>query len=91
VDLISAVSGAERVGEKNMREGEGNEVNYWSLFPAFHCRTVAAIVCSLHGAVISPAVGGDDADTSMQGTRGVGVNRTFLDDWPLLLIGVENF
>lgn len=28
VDLISAVSGAERVGEKNMREGEGNEVNY---------------------------------------------------------------
>jgi hypothetical protein len=28
VDLISAVSGAERVGEKNMSEGEGNEVNY---------------------------------------------------------------
>jgi hypothetical protein len=28
VDLISAVSGADRVGEKNMSEGEGNEVNY---------------------------------------------------------------
>jgi len=28
VDLISAVSGAKRVGEKNIRESEGNEVNY---------------------------------------------------------------
>jgi hypothetical protein len=91
VDLISAVSGAERVGEKNMREGEGNEVNYWSLFPAFHCRTHAATACSLPGAVIGPAVGGDDEDTSMQGSRGGGVNRTLLDDWPLLLIGVQHF
>lgn len=28
VDLISAVSGEERVREKNMSESEGNEVNY---------------------------------------------------------------
>ena len=80
VDLISAVSGAGRVGEKNMREGEGNEVNYRSLFLAFHCRTVAAIVCSLHGTVISPVAGGDDVDISMQGTSDGGVNRTLLDD-----------
>lgn len=54
-----------------MHEDAGNEVNYRSLFAAFHCRTIAAIMWNLHGAIISPAVGGDDAGHKNERGRGV--------------------
>jgi hypothetical protein len=45
------------IEESDVRARE-NEVNYSSLLLAVRCRTNAAIMWTLHGTIISPAVGG---------------------------------